>query len=82
LIISREFSGLSGEVSLPTVRPAELLLEVELVPPLCASAPVARKRKVMMPAAALVGKFIKTSRAKQERHNFFLLRHVIPARGS
>ena len=69
-MISSEFSGLSGEVSLPMVRPGEPLpLEVELDPPICASAPVARKRKAMLHTAVLVGKLIETSRAKQERHS-------------
>jgi hypothetical protein len=63
-MISSEFSGLSGEVSLPMVRPAEPLpLEVELDPPICASAPVARKRKATMLATVLVAKLIETSRA-------------------
>jgi hypothetical protein len=58
-MISREFSGFSGEVSLPTVLPAEaLLLEDEVDPRVCASAPVARKREAKMHALALVGKFI------------------------
>jgi hypothetical protein len=38
------------------VRLAEpLLLEVELDPPICASAPVARKRKATMHTTVLVG---------------------------
>ena len=69
-MISSEFSGLSGEVSLPMVRPAEPLpLEVELDLPICASAPVARKRKATMHTTVLVGKLIETSCAKQERHS-------------
>jgi hypothetical protein len=43
-------------------------LEVELDPPMCVSAPVARKRKATMHATVLLGKWIETSRAKQERH--------------
>jgi hypothetical protein len=42
---------------------------VELDPPICASAPVARKRKATMHTTILVGKLIETSRAKQERHS-------------
>src|SRR5712672_2198510 len=69
-MISSEFSGLSGEVSLPMVRPAEPLpLEVELDPPICASAPMARKRKATMHTTVLVRKLIATSHFKHERHN-------------
>jgi hypothetical protein len=42
---------------------------VELDPPICASAPLARKRKAMMHTTVLVGKLIETSRTKQERQS-------------
>jgi hypothetical protein len=79
-MISSEFSGLSGELSVPMIRLAEpLLLEVELDPPICASAPVARKRKATVHTTVLVEKLIATSRAQQERHSFSTM---IPLRGS
>jgi hypothetical protein len=68
-MISSEFSGLRGEVSLPMVRPAEPPLEVELDPPICASAPAARKRKVTMHTTVLAGKLIETSLAEQARRS-------------
>ncbi len=80
-MISSEFSGLSGEVSLPMVRPAEPLpLEVELDPPICASAPMARKRKATMHTTVLVRKLIATSHFKHERHNLSTKTYYPPGR--
>ena len=56
---SREFSGFSGDVSLPTVLPAEpVLLELDVDPRDCANAPVARKKDAKTDALTLVAKFI------------------------
>jgi hypothetical protein len=74
---SKEFSGLSGEVSLPMDLPAEPVFEGdELDPRVCASAPVARKKEAKMHALALVGKFI-TPPLRNRRDSASAPRHII-----